>query len=205
MSFAAVSEVVNRVEDFSSNLRALLCRGAAGTPELVPFEPGPQALATADPPVHGVHRRSVFPELVARRMAALRTDIEELAASHLDRALSRPRFEAMNDLANAIPIRVVTQLIGFQAADPDLLLAAAFDSTAMLAATQPHEEIQACMERAVEAIGWIGDQLQRSVTGGGEGILGVIGAAVDTAVAAAPHVAVAPGCLRAADWWPVGY
>lgn len=177
-SFAAVSEVVNRVEDFSSNLRALLCRGAAGTPELVPFEPGPQVLATADPPVHGVHRRSVFPELVARRMAALRTDIEALAASHLDRALSRPRFEAMSDLANAIPIRVVTQLIGFQAADPDLLLAAAFDSTAMLAATQPYEEIQACMERAVEAIGWIGDQLQRSVTGGGEGILGVIGAAV---------------------------
>src|SRR5215468_4336565 len=149
-SYDAVTEIVSRVDDFSSNLHAILYRSELGTPELLPFEAGGlQTLAIADPPVHTAHRNAVFPELVARRMAALRPDIEALAEERLAEALSRPRFEVMNDLANAIPIRVVSQLIGFQAADPDRLLAAAFDSTAMLAATKPLDEIQATMERSV--------------------------------------------------------
>jgi cytochrome P450 len=178
-SHEAVSEVVSRVDDFSSNLHALLYRSPLGTPALVPFEAGGlQTLAIADPPVHTVHRRAVFPELVARRMAALRPDIEAFAREHLANALSKAQFEVMNDLANAIPIRVVSQLIGFQAADPGRLLAAAFDSTAMLAATKSLDEIQATMGRSVEVVSWIGDQLQRAIDGGGDGLLGVIGAAV---------------------------
>src|SRR5262249_9693156 len=130
-SYAAVTEVVSRVDDFSSNLHALLYRSALGTPALLPFEAGGlQTLAIADPPVHTVHHNTVFPEPAARRMAALRPDIEALAEAHLAKALPRRRLEVMNDLANAIPIRVVSQLIGFQAADPAALLAAAFDSTA---------------------------------------------------------------------------
>src|SRR5262249_33529460 len=105
-------------------------------------------------------------------------DIEALAEEHLAKALPGQRLEVMNDLANAIPIRVVSQLIGFQAADPTLLLAAAFDSTAMLAATKPLDVIQVAMGRSAEVVSWIGDQLQRAVYGGGDGILGVIGAAV---------------------------
>src|SRR5262245_22237774 len=113
-SYDAVTEVVSRVDDFSSNLHALLYRSALGTPALLPFEAGGlKTLAVADPPVHTKHRSTVFPELVARRMAALRTDIEALAEERLSRALSSPRFEAMHDLADAIPIRVVSQLIGF--------------------------------------------------------------------------------------------
>ncbi len=178
-SYDAVTEVVSRVDDFSSNLHALLYRNELGTPGLLPFEAGGlQTLAIADPPVQTAHRSTVFPELVARRMAALRPDIEALAAEHLANALSRPRLDVMLDLANAIPIRVVSQLIGFRAADPARLLAAAFDSTAMLDATRPLDEIQALMGRSAEVVAWIGDQLQRSVDRGGDGILGVIGAAV---------------------------
>src|SRR5262245_27958797 len=120
-SYDAVTEVVSRVDDFSSNLHALLYRGALGTPALMPFEPGLQTLAIADPPVHTAHRGAVFPELIARRMAALRTDIEALAEEHLAKALPGPRLEVMHSLGNAIPIRVVSQLVGFQAADPALL------------------------------------------------------------------------------------
>src|SRR5262249_48920477 len=61
-SYDAVTEVVSRVDDFSSNLHALLYRSALGTPELLPFEAGGlQTLAIADPPVHTVHRNTVFP------------------------------------------------------------------------------------------------------------------------------------------------
>src|SRR5262245_57424535 len=118
-SYHAVTEVVSRVDDFSSNLHALLYRSALGTPALLPFEAGGlQTLAIADPPVHTVHRNAVFPELVARRMAALRPEIETLAEVYLTEALSRPQLEVMNDFANAIPIRVVSQLIGFRDPDP---------------------------------------------------------------------------------------
>jgi cytochrome P450 len=70
-SYSAVTEVVSRVDDFSSNLHAILYRGALGVPALFPFPAdGLQTLAIADPPVHAKHRSTVFPELVARRMAA---------------------------------------------------------------------------------------------------------------------------------------
>lgn len=178
-SFAAVSEVVGRVEDFSSNIRFILYRGEHGTPERISFGfDGLQTLAVADPPVHSMHRRTVFPELVARRMAALRPEIEALARERLAAALTEPRFEAMDALANAIPIRVVSQLIGFSSSDPASLLAAAFDSTEMLSATKPLGEIEAAMGRTAETTAWISEQLQGAVEQRGEGILGVVGAAV---------------------------
>src|SRR5262249_25033765 len=85
-SYDAVTDVVNRVEDFSSNLHSILYRSAVGTPALLPFDLGLQTLAIADPPVHTRHRSTVFPELVGHRMAALRPDIEALAEEHLARA-----------------------------------------------------------------------------------------------------------------------
>jgi cytochrome P450 len=177
-SFAAVSEVVNRTEDFSSNLRALLYRGPGDTPELLRFDVGVHTLATADPPAHTAHRETVFPELVARRMAALRPEVEALAREYLSRALAKPGFEVMHELANAIPIRVVSGLIGFSSADPDRLLAADFDSTDMIAATRSLEEVHAAMARTADVMSWITEQLQAAVERGGDGILGVIGVAV---------------------------
>lgn len=177
-SFAAVSEVVARTDDFSSNLRALLCRGPGHTPEVLPFDLGIQTLATADPPTHTAHRRIVFPELVSRRMATLRPDVEALAREHVTRAIAKPGFDAMHELANAIPIRVVSRLIGFSSADPDRLLAAAFDSTDMIAATRSLEEVHAAMARTADVMGWMSDQLQHAVDHGAEGILGAMGTAV---------------------------
>jgi cytochrome P450 len=178
-SFEAVTEATHRVDDFSSNIRSLIYRNDAGTPELLPFDAERvDTLATADPPVHTAHRNAVFPELVARRMATLRPEIEDLADDHITSALTHSPLEVMSDIANAIPIRIVSKLIGFQNEDPARLLAAAFDSTAMFAAAEPHGEILNCMERTAEVFSWIGDQLQQTLEHGAEGILGAIGAAV---------------------------
>src|SRR5262249_31779591 len=50
-SYDAVTEVVNRVDDFSSNLPALLYRSAVGTPALLLLPPSPPAPpARARPP-----------------------------------------------------------------------------------------------------------------------------------------------------------
>jgi cytochrome P450 len=178
-SFEGVTQAVRRVDEFSSHLRALIYRGDAGTPELIPFGgPDEDALATADPPFHTTHRGSVFPEFVARRMAALRPEIERMADHHIGRAFGRGMVEFMGDVANAIPIRVVSRLIGFRGEDPDRLLAAAFDSTQMLAATRPLQELLSAMERTAGVVWWIDSQLESARSNGGEGILGAIGAAL---------------------------
>ena len=89
-SFELVAEATGRVDDFSSNLRCLLYRDDAGLPCRLPFgEVGLDVLATADPPVHALHRNTVFPELVAKRMAELETDIVAIANDCVTRA-SRP-------------------------------------------------------------------------------------------------------------------
>jgi cytochrome P450 len=179
-SFDAVTEAVNRTADFSSNLRGLLYRNEDGTPGVAPFDPGIQALATADPPSHGRHRSAIFPELVAKRMATLRDEIQELADIFVTAALTGDRVEAMTALANPIPIRVVSKLIGFQDEDPDQLLQVAFTSTAMLAATRSREHQLSAMETSMEAVGWIVGQVDAAIGGApAEGILGVVAQAVN--------------------------
>src|SRR5690348_2309159 len=181
-SFAAVTEATNRVEDFSSNLRGLLYRTDDGLPGVLPFDAGEDAnaLATADPPMHTLHRSAVFPELVARRMATLRPEIEALAEQHIAPALTSTPVEFMDDIANAIPIRVVAKLIGFHDEDPDELLATAFASTAMLAATESLDEINTLMARSLGVFDWMSAQLVERAGDSADGILG----AVSTAVAA---------------------
>ena len=180
-AFAAVTEATNRADDFSSNIRALLYRSETGAPAVVPFDlgSGSQALATADPPMHTVHRRAVFPELIAGRMAELRPEIEALTTTRFDAALSSERFEFMEAVANAIPIRVVSNLIGFRDEDPDALLDAAFASTAILAATQSLDEINAEMARTAAVFDWMNDQLERACAGSADGILATVCAAID--------------------------
>jgi len=46
---------------------------------------GTQALATADPPMHALHRKTVFPELVARRMDDLEPEIADIASACVTR------------------------------------------------------------------------------------------------------------------------
>lgn len=179
-SFDAISEVVNRTTDFSSHLLGLLYRNDDGTPGVAPFDPGVQALATADPPQHATHRSAIFPELVAKRMATLREEIYDLADEFVTAAIAAGRVEAMAALANPIPIRVVSKLIGFQDEDPDRLLELAFATTGMLAATGPLEHQLSLMETSMDSVGWIVSQVDAAVGGApAEGILAVVASAVN--------------------------
>jgi cytochrome P450 len=179
-SFAAVNEAVGRVTDFSSILRGVLVRTATGVPGVFPFDAGPgmDVLATADPPIHSRHRSVVFPELVNRRMAGLRPEVEALALDHVDRATAGSQVEFMAAVANAIPIRVVSRLIGWENEDPDRLLAAAFDSTAVVRATGTEAELVDSMVRTSEIMEWIIEQIDRAVADGSTGILGAIATAI---------------------------
>jgi cytochrome P450 len=174
-SFEAVTEAAGRTADFSSNVRGLLYRTKTGAPGVFPFDTGGMdALATADPPMHTRHRSAVFPELVARRMSGLRPEVEALANPRVDHAASTHHCEVMEEIANAVPIRVVSRLIGWENEDPDTLLAAAFDSTAVVRATGSEAEILELMVRAAEIMGWITEQLDGAIASGSAGILGAL-------------------------------
>lgn len=178
-SFAATTEAARRVEDLSSNLRNLVYRGETGAPELLPFGDGDSdVLATADPPVHTLHRGTVFPELVARRMRELRGEVAEIADAHIEPAVAAGRFDAMSAIANAVPIRVVSRLIGFQDEDPETLLLAAFESTTLVSASLALDAMTSSMEHTMEVNAWIDQQLQQAIQQGGDGILGVVAKAV---------------------------
>src|SRR5581483_8568124 len=111
----AVLEAVERVEDFSSNLTATMVFHDDGS--VTPFDMGPpggpaHALATADDPVHAIHRKILLPHLSAKRVRS----IEEFAAQTAERLwrenLHDGRVEWMSTMANRLPMMVVAKLLG---------------------------------------------------------------------------------------------
>jgi cytochrome P450 len=162
-SFDAINEVVGRIGDFSNNLRALLYRDERGLPQQLSFgEEGFEAMAAADPPVHTVHRRAVFPNLVAQRMVTLEDDMHRLARQLVDRFVATGGGDFMPSVGNALPIAIIAQLIAFRDSDLDALLDAAFASTLMVAVTGTLDELGELMERSMAVSTWIEGQLEVS-------------------------------------------
>ncbi len=174
-TFQLLAEAAGRVEDFSSNLNCLLYRDDQGMPCRLPFnDVGVQALATADPPEHAMHRDTVFPELVAKRMAALEPDIVEIAEECVDRALNEGSVDFMTAIGNVVPITMISRLIGFRDSDLDQLLNAAFDSTAMLGSALTYEELVAHIARTGEIGEWIAIQLSAAMSEPMDDLLGAV-------------------------------
>jgi cytochrome P450 len=178
-SFALVVEATGRVDDFSSSMHYLLYRGGNGLPARLAFGEGTQVLAVADPPVHTVHRKVVFPDLMARRMSGLEAEVAEVSERCIDLAVDDRPVDFMAKVANVVPITLITQLIGFRDGDLGSLLRAAFDSTALVGARLTLDELNALMARSAETYAWITEQL---TTYGGESdgdILGTIARGIE--------------------------
>jgi cytochrome P450 len=141
---------------------------------------GIQTLATADPPLHTVHKRTVFPEFVGKRMALLEPEIADLASRCIERALDNRNVDFMTAIGNLVPITMISRLIGFRNSDLDRLLQAAFDSTSLLGSRLSLQQLQALMARSGDIQAWIGDQLATAANEPGEDILTSIGRGVQT-------------------------
>ena len=159
-SFARVSEVVGRTADFSNNVLQLLYRDDAGLPRQQSFgDANFQALASADPPAHTIHRRTVFPDLVAQRMITLEPEVDAIASDCIDRLVAQGGGDFMTEVANVVPITMISRLIGFRNSDPGRLLRAAFDSTLMIGVTMTLDELMDLIARSDDIGSWIGEQL----------------------------------------------
>jgi cytochrome P450 family 144 len=180
-SFALLAEAAARVQDFSSNMPCLLYRDENGLPSRLSFgDSSLQALATADPPLHTLHRTTVFPNFVARRMTLLEPEIIDLATGCVRRALDKRNVDFMTEVANVVPITVISRLIGFRNSDLDRLLRAAFDSTEMVGATVSRERLIELITRSSDLGAWIADQLAIAASEPGEDILSSVGRGVET-------------------------
>jgi cytochrome P450 family 144 len=180
-SFELVAEAAARVNDFSSNIKCLLYRDDDGMPHRLPFgDAGIQALATADPPMHALHRSTVFPELVAKRMAMLEPDIVAIAERCVNEALAGTSVDFMASIGNVVPITMISRLIGFHGSDVNQLLRAAFDSTGMLGSTLSYDELIALIGRSGEIQEWIVDQLLQAMSDPAEDLLGAVAHGVST-------------------------
>jgi cytochrome P450 len=173
-SFALVTEATGRVPDFSSSMHHLLYRGDDGLPARLALGEGTQILAVADPPVHTVHRRVVFPELMGRRMASLQSEVTEVVEGCIDRALENRSIDFMAAIGNVVPITMITQLIGFRDGDLGDLLRAAFDSTALVGGRLPLAELEVLLVRSAETNAWITEQLFTYGADSDDEILGTI-------------------------------
>ena len=187
-SFATIAEAVGRVEDFSSNMVCLLYRDDEGLPRRLSFgDSGVQTLATADPPIHTVHRGVVFPELMARRMAELEPEIEDVAARGMARALKARTVDFMAEIGNVVPITIISELIGFCGSDPGRLLQAAFDSTQLIGATLSLRQLQALVTRSDDIAAWIAGQLATAARQPADDILGTIARGIDAGALGLPE------------------
>ena len=116
----------------------------------------------------------MFPELVAKRMAALEPDVVEIAEDCVGQALSEGSVDFMASIGNVVPITMISRLIGFHDSDLDQLLQAAFDSTAMLGSTLSYDDLVAHIARTGEIEEWVSHQLSAAMSEPSHDLLGAV-------------------------------
>ncbi len=174
-TFELLAEASARVTDFSSNIKCLLYRDDAGLPGRFTFgDTGGQVLATADPPLHEIHRRAVFPELVTKRMEALDPELRELADGLVTRALENGTVEFMHAIGNVVPITMISRLIGFRDSNLDELWRSAVHMTRLVGSTLTLDELVNYAAGGDQVQGWIANQIAHAVKEPSEDLLGAV-------------------------------
>ncbi|MDE0493030.1 MAG: cytochrome P450, partial [Acidimicrobiaceae bacterium] len=177
-----IVDAVRRIDDFSSHLDMLVITGDDGNPDLFhteEFGEGTTTLATADPPEHTVHRSLVFPELVARRMEAMRPEIEVFIDERLAVARSQgTRVEWANTVAHPVPARVIGRLIGLPDEDWPQVMKWALGGGRVLAGVLTRQDLIALTKEPNTANGFLYAKLSEASSDPGDDLLGVCAQAV---------------------------
>ncbi|OBI39646.1 cytochrome P450 [Mycobacterium colombiense] len=170
----AVLEAVDRVEDFSSNLTATVVFHEDGT--VTPLDMGPpgapmHALATADDPVHAMHRKILLPHLSAKRVRI----IEEFAAQTADRLweenLRDGRIQWMSAIANRLPMMVVCKLLGLPDDDVDRLIRLGYATTTLLDGIVTPDQLAAAGAAAMELSGYVLEHFEKASDNSEDGLI----------------------------------
>ncbi|OBJ75787.1 cytochrome P450 [Mycobacterium paragordonae] len=176
----AVNEAIGRTEDFSSNLTATMTYMPDGSVQAFTMDGlgGPtQVLATADDPLHAVHRKLLVRHLAAKRIRA----IEQFTAAAADRlwrqGLRDGQIEWMGAVANRLPMMVVAELIGIPDADIAQLVQWGYAATQLLEGLVSREQLDAAGVALLELNGYITDCFRRAVGAPQANLLGELSTA----------------------------
>jgi cytochrome P450 len=179
-SWNAINDAINRPQDFSSNLTATMTYTADRA--VVPFEmdqPGgpTQVLATADDPVHALHRKMLVPQLSAKRIRAMEPYISETFDRLWADGVHNDRIEWMSSLANRLPMMIVARLIGVPDGDVDQLVKWAGASTQLLDGLVDQDQLAASGIAAWELGNYIRDHFGPAAADPRDDLIGALATA----------------------------
>jgi cytochrome P450 family 144 len=163
----AVIDSINRVEDFSSNLTATMVYHNDGT--VTAFDMGAlggphHTLATADDPVHAVHRKILLPHLSAKRVRVIDEFATGLAEQLWEENLHDGKIEWMNAVANRLPMMVVAKLLGLPGKDVDDLIRLGYATTTILDGLVTPEQLERAGMAAMELGGYVLKHFEKAAT-----------------------------------------
>jgi cytochrome P450 len=171
----AINDAIARPEDFSSNLTATMTFQPGGT--VIPFEMeglGGQShvLATADDPAHAVHRKTLLPQLAAKRIRELEPFIAATTDQLWNDNVGNGRIEWMGAMANRLPMMIVGRLIGVPDEDVDKLVRWGYSATQMVEGLVSRDQLAAAGVAVMELGGYIDEQLGRAAADPQDDLLG---------------------------------
>jgi cytochrome P450 len=181
----ATTDVIARPDDFSANLTATMTYQPGGT--VGAFEMGGlgdpmHVLATADEPVHAVHRKTLLPQLAAKRIRAAEPFIAETAEQLWNANLRDGRVEWMGAMANRLPMMIVGRIIGVPDEDTDKLVRWGYGATQMVEGLVGDEQLAAAGVAVMELGGYILEQLGRATADPQDDLLGDLAKACEVGV-----------------------
>ena len=159
----AITEVVSRPADFSSNLTATMTYTADGGVAAFPMDKvggRTHILVTADDPVHAAHRRLLLSQFTAKRVRAFEPLIVEIFEKLWATGIVDGRIEWMDAVANRLPMMVVARLIGVPDDDADQLAHWGYASTQLLDGLMSADELAASMAAITDLSAYIVEQLR---------------------------------------------
>lgn len=108
-----------------------------------------KSLLHSDPPDHTRMRALITRELNAKVVEAMKPQIQVIVDEIIDRALANGGMDVCTELASALPIRVIAQILGVPASDHHLFRIWADDLLAFQGVNKPSED---ALERAQRAV-----------------------------------------------------
>lgn len=171
----AINDAIARPDDFSSNLTATMtyqAGGAVGAFEMAGLGDPMHVLATADEPAHAIHRKTLLPQLAAKRIRAAEPFIAETADQLWKAKLQNGRIEWMSAMANRLPMMIVGRISGVPEADTEQLVRWGYSATQIVEGLVGEEELAAAGVSVVELGGYIMEHLERAVADPKDDLLG---------------------------------
>ncbi|WP_431233536.1 cytochrome P450 [Mycolicibacterium psychrotolerans] len=179
-SWDAVNEAVARPDDFSSNLTATMMYEAPDTVTAFPIgELGGdlQALATADEPVHAIHRKLLLPQLAAKRIRAAEAFIVETAGALWETNADDGGIEWMSAMANRLPMMIVGRIIGVPDTDIDRIIQWGYSATQVVEGLVTPAQMESAGVAVMELSTYIADQFGQAAAEPRGNLLGDLAAA----------------------------